>query len=230
MWLVIGILLILGIVSIWQIGHMIGFSVKTQSAEEVFSFNSNTYLDNKTFIFAQYDLKQDDDFGEVFALNGSNFVRTKKINLSESDSFSVSITAKAEDSSNKNTLGLVSSHSQSDTTGFRILYRNFDEEDRIYIDLGDAKDYAEIEKGSCLNKWCSYTLTYNANNGKVKVYLNGGKIKEFKSNNKISVNKNINIGKTIDINNEYFIGDISEAELYKGILSDREIKALSNKT
>mgnify|MGYP001584670766 FL=1 len=229
-WLVIGILLVLGIVSVWQIGHMVGLSVKTQGAEELFSFNSDTYSDNETFIFSDYDLKQDNDLGEVFALNGSNFIRTKKVNITEDDSFSVNILAKTEDSTNKNSLGLISSHSQNNETGFRLLYRNFDNKDRIYFEIGNVKDYVEIEKGSCLNKWCSYTLTYNTNNGKVKVYLNGEKVKEFKSNNKVSVNKNINIGKTIDINNEYFIGEISKAELYKGILSDGEIKVLSNKT
>ncbi|GEM_PF-3635038 len=229
-WLVVGILLILGIVSIWQISNMIGLSLETQSAEELFSFNSDTYSDNETFIFSDYDLKQDNELGSVFALNGSNFVRTKKINLSESDSFSVSITAKVEDSSSKNTLGLVSSHSQDGNVGFRILYRNFDDEDRVYFDIGEASDYGEIKKGSCLNKWCVYTLTYNDNSGKIKLYVNGNKIKEVKIHNKISVNKNINIGKTIDINNEYFIGEISEVDFYKGILSDKEIKELSSKT
>ena len=225
-WLVIGILLVLGIVSVWQIGHMVGLSVKTQGAEELFSFNSDTYSDNETFIFSDYDLKQDNEFGSVFALNGSNFIRTKKINITEDDSFSVNIIAKTEDSTNKNSLGLISSHSQNNETGFRLLYRNFDNKDRIYFEIGNVKDYAEIKKGSCLNKWCSYTLTYNADNGKVKVYLNGEKIKEFKSNNKISVNKNINIGKTIDINSEYFIGEIADAEVYKGVLSDGEIKKI----
>ncbi|MEK6873495.1 MAG: LamG-like jellyroll fold domain-containing protein [Nanoarchaeota archaeon] len=227
-WLIVAILIIIGVVSIWQIGSMVGISI-TAPAEKIIDFNAESYSDNETFIFLQYDLTEDDNLGNVFYLNGSDFIRTKKANITEDDGFSVNILAKVEDSTNKNNLGLISSHSQNNETGFRVLYKNFDDEDRIYFEIGDVKDYAEIEKGFCLKKWCYYSLTYDSNNGKIKVYLNGNKIKELKTNSKVSVNKYVNIGKTIDINNEYFIGEIADAEVYKGVLSDKEIKLLSDK-
>ena len=223
-WLIIGILIILGIASIWQFGNMLGLTIKN-SSEEIIDFSADSYLDNETFIVSQYSIKDDGYFGKVFYLNGSDFVRTKRVNITENDGFSVSVLAKVEDSTNKNALGLISSSSQDDEIGFRLLYRNFDDKDRVYFNVGFAEDYAEIEKGSCLNKWCYYTLIYNPKNGNVKVYLNGDKMKEVNTNSKISASKNINIGRTIDINREYFIGDVASVKVYKGVLSDKEIKS-----
>ncbi|PIN92679.1 hypothetical protein COU56_04130 [Candidatus Pacearchaeota archaeon CG10_big_fil_rev_8_21_14_0_10_31_9] len=226
-WVIIAILIVIGAVSIWQIGNMVGLTIKAPT-EKIIDFNAETYSDNETFIFSQYSIKEDEP-GRVFYFNGSDFVRTKKLNITGSDGFSINIFAKVEDPANKNSLGLISSHSQNNESGFRLLYRNFDDEDRVYFEIGNAKDYTEIEKGLCLNKWCSYSLTYDADTGKIKVYVNGAKIKELKTNTEVGAGKNINIGKTVDINREYFIGEIAGAEVYRGVLSDKEIRSLYEK-
>lgn len=187
------------------------------------SDNSSQSLNQKVY------LENDSIFGEVYYFNGGEFLKkNEEIRTSKNEGFSVSAFAFVNDSSLRNNLGIVSTNFQTNEKGFRMKYRNFEDEDRLYVQIGDDLVYAPIKKGECFQKWCHYSFNYNPLKGELKIFINGEKSSVFQVEKNVILDNKINIGNTIDINYEYFKGKIAKVKIYSGILSDREIKDISS--
>ncbi|MEM3113058.1 MAG: LamG-like jellyroll fold domain-containing protein [Candidatus Pacearchaeota archaeon] len=226
------IILVIGVIGIFFLS-ITGYSIFVLKPNLLLHFNSNIDIINDTNngIYSIFDTELIDDeiFGKTYNFSGKGNIRTvKKIFVNNSKGYSISAIAYVNDNESHNSLGIVSTSFQNSTSGFRMKYRDFEEADRLYIDIGTTKNevYYEIPKGKCYKKWCHYAFTYNPN-GDVKVYLNGEKVKEFKSLRNLNFNSRINIGNTIDINREFFKGKIFDVQIYEGVLSDKQIKKIS---
>ncbi len=225
---IIFIVLIISVVGIFSFS-ILGHTIFVLSPNLLVHFNSNNETLNESFIFYDSELVDDEIFGKVYEFEGNGYIRTNNpTSIDVNKGFSVSALAYVDDHEMRNSIGIVSASIQNETMGFRIKYRNFEENDRFYVDLGTTKneEYFLMKKGECYRKWCHYAFTYNPN-GIVKIYLNGNKVKEFQSEKNLIFSSKINIGKTIDINQEYFKGKILDVRIYKGVLSDKDVKEIS---
>lgn len=191
-----------------------------------FDYDNITYYN---YDQSKVEVISDSLFGMTYYFHNNDYLKKReRTSIGLGDSFSVSIFAFVEDNKTRNNLGLISSSYQDNSSGFRFKYRDFEEEDRIYVQIGDSIDYASIPNNKCYMSWCHYAFTYNSGNGRVKIYVNGEKIGEFTSKKKVNLDNKISIGNTIDTNGEFFIGKIGNAKIYKGILNDKEIEEISS--
>ena len=226
--IIVFIILIISVIGIFSFS-ILGHTIFVLKPNILLHFNSNNETLNESFIFYNLELVDDEIFGKVYGFDGTGYIRTNNsLAIDNTKGYSVSAIAYVDDDENRNSIGIVSSSVQNESEGFRIKYRNFEENDRFYVDIGTTKneEYFLMEKGICYRKWCHYAFTYNPN-GNVKIYLNGKKVKEFQSERNLILHNKINIGKTIDINNELFKGKILDVKIYEGVLSDRQVKEIS---
>ena len=165
-------------------------------------------------------------FGRVYSFLGRDYLKTKH-NVNATHGFSVSAFAYVDDNTNRNNLGIVSTSYQRSDTGFRLKYRDFEDEVRIYVQVGNETLYGSIPNGACYRSWCHYAFTYNSDNGKVVIYGNGVRLGSHFTNPNVMLNNKINIGNTIDINQEFFRGKIINVSVYDGILADSEVKEIA---
>lgn len=170
-------------------------------------------------------ITNDDDFGNVYYFKGTDYLKlNEKINATHG--FSVSAFTFVADNKSRNNLGIVSTSTQNNVSGFRFKYRDFEEEDRIYVQIGDSLFYGNITNEKCYMNWCHFAFTYNPS-GKTKIYLNGESVGTFYTDQGIVIDNRINVGNTITTNVEFFKGKISNVTVYDGVLSDSEIEEIS---
>ncbi len=164
----------------------------------------------------------------LFFDNTSGYLKsTTTLESGSAKGFTVTIFGNAQDRSLYNSLGLISTQSNASTQGFRFLYRDYGKDDRLYLNIGGKNDYGIISSSTCYNAWCHYAFTYSPE-GTAKIYLNGKIIKTITGlTPNLYIKDKINIGKTININNEKFKGLIKQAKIFNKVLSEEEILKLS---
>ncbi len=82
-----------------------------------------------------------------------------------------------------------------------------------------------------MNEWSFVACTYNANDGKMKLYINGSLVEEFSVNGNIipSAGDPINIGTWNGAAGYWFAGLIDEVAVFNVALADKDIQALADK-
>ena len=221
--LIFGVVVIL---AFFSYAKLTGLSILS-SPELVFEIDFDNPQTLEKLEMNNLSLEKDPVFGNVGVFDGIKFMySTEKLKLDPKKGFNVLVNAYVEDNEDKNHMGIFSTGSEDGTKGFRLKYRDFEDFDRLYIQTGGVTDYATFENNSCYQKWCNYAFTFKPN-GKVLIYLNGDFIKEVKVNPEIKVNDFVNVGNTISINKDRFLGKIADVRVYEGVLSKDEMKELS---
>lgn len=82
-----------------------------------------------------------------------------------------------------------------------------------------------------MNEWSSVACTYNANDGKMKLYINGSLVEQFSVNGNItpSAGDPVNIGTWHGASGYWFAGIIDEVAVFNVALADGDIQTLTDK-